>query len=168
MTHERELAVAYLGVAAAGAIAVNSTAGLALVALSLLSLIFGYRRKWGPSTAAVGLFLYYPVAISLGRVVPGGWNYAASAVLLIILSESLSFEYQLSTALDVPFGVDEESRVLTAKLSKSHGVKLVLYAGGAIALSAASVLATVLTRYPPLLPLVSVLLVFALWAYTRS
>lgn len=167
MTDERQLAVAYLAVAVAAAIASSSPIGLALVASSLVALLVGYRRKSPLSTAAAGLLLYYPIAVAFGRLIPGGWGYVASSVLLIPLSERLSFEYRMSSVLRTPLGVDEESRSLAAGLSKSHGERLVWYAGAAVAMSALSLAASVFTPYWILLVAGSVLLIFALWAYSR-
>lgn len=167
MTDERQPAVVYLAVAIASAFTVNSPAGLALVALSLVALLVGYRRRWTSSTAAAGLFMYYPCAVLFGHVIPGLWSYAASAILLIPLSETLSFEYQMSSALEAPLGIDEGSRQLASRLKKSHGVKLFWYVGVAFAVSTASLLASAFTRYSPLLAAASVLLFFALWAYAR-
>lgn len=167
MVELRVLAVAYLGAAAASAIALASVAGLALVAVSLVSLIVGYLRKAPISTAVAGLALYYPLAVVLGHVIPMEWNYVASATLLILLSEKLSFEYRLSTSMQVPLGVDEESRMLAARLSSAHSVKLLWFASAAVAVSAASILASVFSPYIPVLITACVLLVLALWVYTH-
>lgn len=166
MTDERQLAVAYLGVTAVCAVAVSSQAGLALVALSLVALLVGYIRKATSSAAAAGLFLYYPLTVAFGHFIPGGWSYVAAAVLLIPLSERLSFEYYLSSALEAPLGVDEESRRLAAKLSRSHGVKLLWYTCIAGAVSALSLVAYTFTPYSYVLVAASVLLVLALWWYS--
>jgi hypothetical protein len=167
MTDERQMAVAYLAVAVAAAISSNSPVGLALVAFSLVALLLGYRRRVPFSTAAAGLLLYYPLAGGFGRLVPGGWGYIASAVLLIPLSERLSFEYRMSSAMKTPLGMDEESRSLSAGLSKSHVEGLVRYVVAAVGVTALSVAASILTPYWTLLVGGSVLLVFALWAYAR-
>jgi hypothetical protein len=167
MTDERYPAVVFLAVAIVSAFTVNSPAGLALVALSLVALLVGYRRRWTPSTAVAGLFMYYPCADLFGRVIPGEWGYVASAILLIPLSERLSFEYQMSSALEAPRGIDEGSGQLASRLKKSHGMKLFWYVGVAFAVSTASLLASALTRYSPILAAISVLLFFALWTYTR-
>ncbi|HME19710.1 MAG TPA: hypothetical protein VKF15_08255 [Nitrososphaerales archaeon] len=167
MTDERQMAVAYLAVAVVAAISSNSTIGLALVASSLVALLVGYRRRIPLSTAAAGLLLYYPLAAGFGRVVPAGWGYIASAVLLIALSERLSFEYRMSSPMKTPLGMDEESRSLAAGLSKSHGEGLVWYVGAAAGVSVLSIAASVLTPYWVLLVAGSVLLVFALWGYAR-
>jgi len=167
MTDERQMAVVYLAVAVVAAVASSDPLGLALVALSLIALLVGYRRKISVSTAATGLLLYYPLALAFGRVTPGGWGYVASSVVLIPLSEKLSFEYRMSSAQKAPLGMDEESRSLAAGLAKSHGVKLLWYVGAAAATSALSVVASVLTSYWIILVAASVLLLFALWAYSR-
>lgn len=167
MTSVRRLAEAYLATEIVSAVFVGSLAGLGLVALSLVALLAGYRRKLTFSTAAAGLFLYYPLAVAFGRLVPGAFGYVASATALILLSERLSFEYYLSSALETPRGVDEESRLVEVRLSRSQGVKLVWYACMAFAVSAASVLAATFATNLPLLAAAFVLLVFALWAYTR-
>jgi hypothetical protein len=167
VTDERQMAVAYLAVAVAAAISSNSPVGLALVASSLAALLIGYRRRTPLSTAAAGLLLYYPLAAGFGRVVPGGWGYIASAVLLIPLSERLGFEYRMSSAMKTPLGMDEESRSLAARLSKSHGKGLLWYVCAAVGVSVLSIAASILTPYWVLLVAGSVLLVFALWAYAR-
>jgi|GEM_PF-6437599 len=167
MTGAKQLAEAYLATEIVSAIVVGSLVGLALVALSLVALLAGYRKRLTFSTAAAGLFLYYPLAVAFGRLVPGALGYVASATALILLSERLSFEYYLSSALETPRGVDEESRLVAVRLSRSHGVKLVWYACMAFAVSAASVLASTFVPNLPLLAAAFVLLVFVLWAYTR-
>jgi len=167
LTDVRHLAGAYLVAEFISAIAVGSLAGLALVALSLVALTAGYRKKLTFSTAAAGMFLYYPLAVALGHLVPGAWSYLASAMTLILLSERLSFEYYLSSAFETPRGVDEESRLLSVKLSRSHGVNLILYACLAFAVASASVLASIFVTNPILLAAASVLLVFSLWTYAR-
>ncbi|MGP8124693.1 MAG: hypothetical protein ACLQEQ_02345 [Nitrososphaerales archaeon] len=167
MTDVRQLAGAYLVAEIVSAVAVGSLAGLALVALSLVALLAGYSKKLTFSTAAAGLFLYYPLAVAFGHLVPGAWGYLASATSLILLSERLSFEYYLSSALETTRGVDEESSLVAVRLSRSHSVRLVWYALLAFTVSAASLLASTFLTNVPVLAAASVLLVFALWAYTR-
>ncbi len=167
MTDERQMAVIYLAVAIVAAVASGDPLGLALVALSLVALLVGYRGKISLSAAATGLLLYYPLGLAFGRALPGGWAFVASSVVLIPLSERLGFEYRRSLAQKAPLGMDEESRSLAAGLAKSHGVKLVWYVGAATAMSALSVAASALTPYWVVLVVGSVLLLFALWAYGR-
>jgi len=167
VTDERQMAILYLAVAVVAAVASSDPLGLALVALSLVALLVGYKRKILLSAAATGLLLYYPLALAFGRVIPGGWGFVASSVVLIPLSERLSFEYRRSSAQKAPLGMDEESRALAAGLAKSHGVKLAWYAGAAASISALSVVASALAPYWVVLVASSVLLLFALWAYGR-
>ena len=167
MTDARQLAGAYLVAEAVSAIAVGSLAGLTLVALSLVALLAGYRNRLTFSTAAAGLLLYYPLAVTLGHLVPGAWGFVASATALIVLSERLSFEYYLSSSLETERGVDEESRLVAVRLSRSHGVSLVWYACLAFAVAAASLFASTFETNLYLLAASSVLLIFALWAYAR-
>ena len=164
---ERQVAVVYLIVAVAAAVASNSALGLGLVVSSLVALLVGYRRRIPLSAAAAGLLLYYPLALAFGRLAPGVWGYLGSSVILIPLSERLSFEYRMSAAQKAPLGMDEESRSLAAGLARTHGEKLAWYVGAAAAVSALSLAASALTPYWVLLVAGSVLLLFALWAYGR-
>lgn len=167
MTDERQLVVAYLGVAIASAVSVTSSAGLTLVALSLIAILVGFWRKAAPSAAVAGVFLYYPLAVAFGHFMPAAWNYIASATLVIILSERLSFEYSVSSILDTPLGVDEESRSQAASLSKAHGLRLLWFAGAALGVAALSLFASAFTPFFPLLTTASVALVLVLWVYTH-
>jgi hypothetical protein len=164
---ERQVAVVYLVVTVGAAGASNFPIGLALVVSSLVALLVGYSRRIPLSAAAAGLLLYYPLALAFGRLAPGAWGYLASSVVLIPLSERLSFEYRMSSAQKAPLGMDEESRSLAAGLAKTHGEKLVWYVGAAAATSTLSLVVSALTPYWVLLVTGSVLLLFALWAYGR-
>jgi hypothetical protein len=167
MTDERQMAVTYLAAAVAVALFSSSTIALALVAAALVALLVGYRRRMPTSAAAAGLLLYYPLALALGRLAPGGWEYVGSAVVLIPLSERLSFEYRMSSSLKGPLGVDEESRALAAGLSRSHGARLLWYTGGAAAVTGLALAASTYARYWIVLVAGSIILLFALWAYGR-
>ena len=167
LTEKRKLAVAFLAASIAGALSVNSPTGLSLVALSLVSLIAGYRNNIAATAAVAGLFLYYPFATAMGHLVPGFWGYMLAGGALIILSERLSFEYHLSTGPEAQLGVDEESRRLAGALSKSHAIRLVWFGAMATTVAGLAFLATSVTKYTPLLAAASVLLVFALWGYSR-
>ena len=167
MTDERQTAVGFLVVAVGAAIASNSDIGLALVASSLVALLVGYRPKSSLTVAAAGLLLYYPLALGFGRLAPGPWGYIASSVILIPLSERLSFEYRMSSPMKAPPGMDEESRSLAAGLARSHDRRLVWFVGASAAVSALSLGASALTAYWIVLVGGSVLLLFALWVYGR-
>jgi len=161
------MAVAYLVVAVAAGVPSVHPLELALVAMSITALFIGYSRRIPMSTAAAGLLLYYPLALAFGHLAPGGWAYVASAVVLIPLSERLSFEYRMSVAQRAPRGMDEESRALSDGLSRSHGVRLFWFVGAAAAVAALSLAVSALANYWVLLVAGSVMLLFALWWYGR-
>ncbi len=167
MTDERIIATAYFGAVIAGALASNSQATLALAAASLLSLAVGYWRKATSSTAVAGILLYYPLSLALGHFVPGAWGYIASATILIMMSEWLSFEYHISTVLEAPLGIDEESRVLATRLSVAHKAKLLTFAVLAAGVSVLSLAVSGAGPNAPLLAAGTVVLLFLLWAYMR-
>ena len=164
---QRTFAVAFFVAALLASIFVTTQAALALVAVSLGALLLGYRRKATYSPAVSAFFLYYPLAAALARFVPGPWGFVAAGGALILLSEKLSFEYHVSSSLEGPLGMDEESRELMGSLSKTHGARLAWFA---LLCTIVSLLASVASSYAPYLQLLAgaaVLLVFALWGYSR-
>jgi len=167
MTDERHFAVALFAVGLASAGISNSLIGIVLAALGLISLVIGYRIRSSSSVAFSGLFIYYPLSLSIGRVIPGGWSYVVSSILVISLAERLDFEYHLSKSLESPLGIDEESRNLAMSLSESHFAGLLLFVTGSVALTLLSFGFSNIVAYYPLLAASSILLVFILWAYTR-
>lgn len=167
MTYRRQLVLAYLGTAMVVVVAVNSALSFVLVALSLVALGLGYGRRSSPSVAVAGILLYQPLAVVLTFLIPGLWSYVASALILVVLSERLSFEYQLSSVLDSPAGTDEESRVLAERLSKSHARVLIAYAIVAAGVSSLSPLASGVVFYSSVLAVASILLMLVLWTNSR-
>jgi hypothetical protein len=167
LTDERELAVAFLATASACAFIVHSQTGLALIAASLVALFAGYRRRSVESAAAAGILLYYPLAVATSPLIPGGWSFIASSIVLVILSERLSFEYRMARALKTPLGIDQESKVLASGLSRAHAKGLAWFVAlsSGVALSAFAV--SLFFAYFPLLAAASILLAIALWAYSR-
>jgi hypothetical protein len=167
MTDERHFGVALFAVGLASTVVSNSLAGTGLGALGLASLVVGYRMRSSPSVAISGLFIYYPLSLAVGRVVPGGWSFVVSSILVISLAERLDFEYHLSKSLESPLGIDEESRNLAMSLSESHFGGLLLFIAGSVALALLSFGVSDVVAYYPLLAASSILLVFVLWVYTR-
>jgi hypothetical protein len=167
LTDERQFAALLFAVGLASAVVTTSLLGLAFAAMGLVSLLVGYRRKSSLSVAVTGLFLYYPLALGIGRVVSEGWSFVASSVILVLLAERLNFEYNLSKTLESPLGIDEESRNLAMSLSESHFVSLVLFVAASAGLAILSLAISNVVAYFPLLAGSSILLVFILWVYSR-
>ena len=170
MTYRREVALVYLGTAVFAGIAGvagYSYVDVALVVLSLVSLILGYGESIGASSAVMGVLLYQPLAVAIERFVPELWSYLVSSIILIVLSERLSFEYQMASVLETPTGVDEYSRSFAEGLSRSHGRGLFYYALLAGGVSSLALLTSFPILYPSILAIASMLLMFILWIYTR-
>lgn len=167
MNGRKQVALLFLGSEAFSAALAESSVGLVLVALSLVALFVGYVKRSGRTTVGAGLCLYYPLSLALSRIVSGAWSYLASATVLIVITEGLAFQYQLSSVLDSPRGVDEESRLLASALSKSHTSSLVWFTLLSSVVSSFSLVASKAPQFAPLIAAAAIALMVVTRLYAR-
>jgi hypothetical protein len=138
-----------------------------LVGLSILALYLGYARKGSVLPFASGLLLYLPLAIVVSAVAGSVEGCLASASGLVLVSERMSFENDLSKALDVSTGVDAEASLLAKRLSSTHLMRLGVIGILVILVATASLPLAGLTFYVPLLITSTVVLMLVVYSYAR-
>jgi hypothetical protein len=156
-------------VAAAAAVAVlrdSLVATLVGVGVALLLVGFVWRRVL--PTLLAGLLLYPAFALALADVVPLAWSCLGSGLLVIVLCERITFEYEMSGALEAPTGVDSEASALASGLSKAHARRLSAYAALAALVIVGAAVASAFTLYASeLIAAAMLLMVLVLYYSTR-
>lgn len=134
MTRKSLAAVVY-ATAAVAAVAYPAPLSLGLVAACTLLLSAGYRFRHDFLLVFSGWLLYIPLATALWPLLGEFWAYLAVGTYLAVITERLSFEDQLSSAIEDPGGVDAESKRRAKALSRAHMRRLAQVAGlvGAVA-----------------------------------
>lgn len=153
-----------LAAAAAAAVSWNPLASV-MVAACAASLLVGFVRKKVLPTLLAGLLLYPPLALALTRVLPATWSYLATGLFVIVICERATFEYEVSTVLGSPTGIDAEARSLASEVSKAHARKMYLYVALAALVIAGSAVASAFTVYAPELVAAAMLLMVAVFVY---
>ena len=115
-----------LAAAAAAVVSWNSLASL-LVAACAASLVAGFIRKRVLPTLLAGLLLYPALAMALTTLLPAAWSYLLSGLFVIVICESMTFEYDVSAVLESPTGIDAETRSLLSEVSRAHTRRTSLY-----------------------------------------
>jgi hypothetical protein len=153
-----------LAAAVAAVVSWNPLASL-LVAAGAAFLVAGFAWKRVMPTLLSGLLLYPALAMALTRVLPATWSYLASGLFVIVICERTTFEYEVSTVLGSPTGIDVEARSLAFEVSKAHARKVYLYVALATLVIAASAVASTFTVYAPELIAAAMLLMVAIFVY---
>jgi hypothetical protein len=143
----RALAVLLLCTGALAAVIIWNPLATFMVGACTVALLVGFRWKRGLPTLAGGWLLYPPLAVALTKFIPAFWSYLASGLFIIVVSERLIFEYEVSLVLESPVGVDAEARSLVSELSKAHAKKMSAYVALAVAVMAASAAVSDTTHY---------------------
>jgi peptidoglycan/LPS O-acetylase OafA/YrhL len=138
-----------------------------LIGLTILALYLGYARKGSLLPFASGLLLYLPLAIVASAAIGSVEGCLASASGLVLVSERMSFENDLSKVLDVPTGVDAEASLLAKKLSSTHLTRLGIIGILVVLVATASLPLAGLTFYVPLLITSAVVLMLVVYSYSR-
>jgi len=92
----RPFAIILLLAAAAAAVASWNLLASAIAAACTASLLVGIAWKRVMPTMLAGLLLYPALAVALTRVLPTAWSCLASGLLLIVVCERMTFEYEAS------------------------------------------------------------------------
>ena len=124
--------------AASVVVAWNSSLSLLAVAGAII-LVGGLVRKSVNLALFAGCLLYLPIAVALSMAVHlVALSYLVSGLLIVVMTEMATFQFELSELLESPTGIDSEAASLVSSLSIAHTRKLSLYAGLAIVVVAAS------------------------------
>ena len=161
----RPFAIALLLSAAASAVVLWDALAAVLAAGCAVSLLVGLTWRRTMPTIFAGCLLYAPLAVALTSILPGTWGYLASGLFIIVISERMTFEYDVSAVLESPTGVDARVRSLVSDVSRAHARKLLTYAALATIVIAASAFASYFTVYASELVAASVLLMLVVLVY---
>jgi len=115
---------------------------VALVAVSVVALTYGYSRRSEAAVLASGWLLYVPLSLVLLPYLGGIWSFLAVAIYVSAVIERLSFECELSEVLESPTGLDAEARSLAGRLSERELLRvleLIALSAGVGAVSASLV-----------------------------
>jgi hypothetical protein len=146
-----------------------SPVGLALATACVILLTVGYRFRGDFMSVASGWLLYLPLATIFAFAFGPFWSYLASGAYLAIVTERLSFENQLSVALEARAGVDAEGKRLSDELSGRHLRRLATVAFFVVVIGGLSLAASVVLSAVTILILASVMLVVIVGMYaTRA
>lgn len=161
----RPYTIILLIAAAASAVASWDLLASVLAAACAASLVAGFVWKRVLPTLLAGLLLYPPLAVALTRVLPAAWSYLASGLFVIVVCERMTFEYDVSKALESPTGIDAEARSRVSEVSRAHTRKMFLYVALAALVIAGSAATSAYTLYAPELIAAGMLLMLAVLFY---
>jgi hypothetical protein len=136
-----------------------------MVAACAASILAGFVEKRVLPTLFAGCLLYPALAVALTRVFPATWSCLASGLFVIVICERMTFEYEVSTVLESPAGVDTEARALASEISRAHTKKMSLYVALAALVIAGSAAASAFTVYASELIAAAMLLMFVVLVY---
>jgi hypothetical protein len=151
--------------AVGAAVFAGNPLGSAMVAACVALLLAGYVWKKTMPTLLSGLLLYPVLAVALAGVLPVTWSFLASGLFVIVICERMTFEYEVSTVLESPTGIDAEARLRTSAVSKAHTRKMSMYVALAALVIACSTAVSVFTVYASELTVAAMLLMLALLVY---
>lgn len=169
MTRKGTAALLYF-IAALCVVLYPTTIGFALTIGCVTLLTLGYRFRVDFALVLSGWFLYFPLAAVLSIFFGQFWSFLASGTVLVMITERLSFQNQLSFALESSVVIDTEVKRLAEEISGMHARRLiqlvilvtiigVLSALGALLFSTVSVL---------ILASVLILIIFGIYATRPS
>ncbi len=140
---------------------------IALASASVIAVSLGYRYRNVLATFAAGWALYFPLAVAFSLVLGPIPSYLASALVVTVLPERLSFDSELSLVLEAPMGVDAEALSLAGRLSSTHSKRVGEFLLVVAVVFAASVPLARLTPTVAVVMSVAVVLMFAAYGYVR-
>jgi len=123
VTRKGIAALLYL-LAALCAVLNPTTIGLALAITCVFLLTVGYRFRVDFALVLSGWFLYLPLAGILSALFGPFWSFLASGTIVVVVTERLSFQNQLSFVLENPVVIDTEVKRLAEELSRAHAKRL--------------------------------------------
>ena len=141
--------------------------GLGLAAACVVLLTVGYRYSGDFALVASGWLLYLPLAAILSPALGTFWSYMVSGTYLAVVTERLSFENQLSIALEGSSGVDAEVKRLSSELSAYHLRRLTQVVSFVFVISILSLAVSLVLSEVDILILASVMLFIVVGLYAR-
>jgi len=163
----RSIAALMYGTAGLTAILDPTPVGLGLAVASVVFLTIGYRYNADFALVASGWLLYLPLATIFSPALGAFWSYMVSGTYLAVVTERLSFENQLSLALEGPSGVDAEAKRLSSELSSRHLRRLTEVIFFVFVISILSAAVSLVISEVDILILASVMLFIAVGLYAR-
>lgn len=161
----RSLTVVLVLVASAAAVVVWNPLASILVAVCAISLLVGLAWKMVLPTLLAGCLLYPVLAVALTGVFSATWSFLASGLFVIVVCERMTFEYELSTVLESPTGIDAEARSQALEVSRAHIRKISLYVALAALVIAGSWTVSAFTVYASELIAATMLLMLVVLVY---
>ncbi len=122
----RPFAIVLLLVAVASAVVSWNRLASVMVGACAACLVAGLVWKRVTPTLLAGLLLYPVLAVALTAVLPVIWSFLASGLFVIAICERMTFEYEVSTVLESPTGVDAETRLRVSEVSRAHARRISL------------------------------------------
>jgi hypothetical protein len=161
----RPLAAILVLVATAAAVAAWNPVASVMVAACAIFLLVGLAWKRVLPTLLAGCLLYPVLAVALTRGLLATWSFLASGLFVIVVCERMTFEYELSTVLESPTGIDAEARSRALEVSRAHMRKISLYVALAAFVIAGSVVVSTFTVYASELIAATMLLMLVVLVY---
>lgn len=140
---------------------------LSLVGLGILAMYLGYVRRGSLLPYVSGLLLYVPLAVVVSSVIGPVEGCLATASAVVLGSEQMSFENDLSRILETPTGVDLEASLLAGRLSSIHLRKLEGLAAMVTLVAVASLTLAGVVFYAPALISCAIILIIMVYSYVR-
>lgn len=165
MLARRELTAVLLATAGVVAVLDSSYIGLGLAAGCAALVAIGHRFHGDFSLVVAGWLLYFPFATILTYALGPFWSFLAAGAYIAILTERLSFESQLSAALEAAPGVDSEGKRLANVLSRNHLRRLETVAGVVALIAFLSLAASLISTAVDTLVVTSLLLIIVVGIY---
>lgn len=164
----RALAVLLLFSGALTAALEPSAPVVAVVAVSVVALIYGYSRRSEAAVLAAGWLLYVPLSLLLLPYLGDIWSFLAVAIYVAAIIERLSFENELSEVLESPTGLDAEAKALADRLSARELLRLLELIALSLGVGAVSASVVGANTNVSVLTTVTLLLLFATAAYAYA
>ena len=162
----RPFAIALLLTAAATSVITLSFELTLLAALGTVFLLLGFTWKRTVPTLLAGCLLYVPLAVVLALMLPLTWSYFVSGLILIVICERITFEYDTGEVLGSPTGIDAGARSLVQEVSRAHARKISQYVALATLVILGSAAASYFTVYASELTSAAVLLMLVIIVYS--
>jgi hypothetical protein len=138
---------------------------MAIAAIACLAVSYRYRLSF--ASYLTGLFLYYPLALVLSSPLGIVDGFLVSATVVVVLSERMSFENEISPVVEATLGVDSETIDLANTLGSYHWRKLGEFVLLASIVAGASLLLGTTSQLVQVLVSSTMILMFVVFAYVR-
>ena len=130
-------------------------------------LLYGVYKGDAVATTAAAWVLYLPVSYALGLLVPSVWNFVLGGLIVVFVSEMMSFELEFLAPLGSAKGVDRQVEALAGEVRLSHAREMASFILLVIPVMVASAVLASVTQYASEFFAAAILLFLVLLIYAR-